>query len=410
MVEAADLLVLDCCKLLTLAGPDRPRVGSEMNDLGAIDSGAVAIAGDIIVDIGPSDTLAAKYPVADRLSAAGGLVMPGMVDCHTHAVFVRPRAEELAQRIAGASYLDILAAGGGIHCTVQSVLSAAQEDLTQLTRSRFDAMLAHGTTTAEVKSGYGLRLGPERKMLRAAIGAATQCPIDIATTYLAHVVPPDMDRDAYVREIISEHLPALTDLAEFCDVFCEAEAFTLDETERLFEAARQLGYGLKVHAGQFNDLGAAGLAARLEAVSAEHLEHVSDDQLDAMAEASTVAALLPGAAFYMLRDDYPDARRMIERGVPVALATDFNPGSCPSYSMQTMISLAVLKLKMTAAEALTAATINAAHAIGRGDRIGSLEVGKQADLLILNVRHEAELPCHVGVNNVRQIIKAGRVV
>ena len=409
MAETADLLVLDC-RLLTMAGPARPRIGDEMNNLGVINHGAVAIANGAIIDVGPADALTAKYPAAERVSAGGGLVMPGFVDCHTHAVFVQTRAGELTQRIAGASYLDILAAGGGIHSTVQSVVAAGEDELTELARARFVAMLAHGTTTAEVKSGYGLRVAPERKMLQAATDAAAHSPIDIATTYLAHVVPPETNRDAYVETIVNEHLPALKDLAEFCDVFCEAEAFTLDETRRIFEAAQPLGYGLKVHAGQFNDLGAAGLAAQVGAISAEHLEHVSDDQLDAMAEAPTVAALLPGAAFYMLRDDYPNARRMIERGVPVAIATDFNPGSCPCYSMQMIISLAVLKLKMTAAEALTAATINAAHAIGRGDRVGSIEVGKQADLLILNVRDEADLPCHVGVNNVRQTIKAGKVV
>jgi len=410
MPPHADLIVSDCYKLLTLAGSDRPRTGADAADLGIIENGGVAVRDGVIIDVGPGEDIAAKYPAARCISASDGIIMPGFVDCHTHAIFVRPRAAELAQRLAGAGYLDILTAGGGIHETARSVLACSEQDLVWVSGSRFDAMGAHGTTTVEVKSGYGLRLPTEQKMLRAAATIEATRPIDVARTYLAHVVPPDTPREAYVDEIVNEHLPALRDLAEFCDVFCEAEAFTLDETRRIFEAACEHGYKLKVHAGQFNDLGAAGLAAEFGAVSAAHLEHVSDDQLDAMRDAGTVGVLLPGAAFYMLRDEYPDARRMIERGLPVALATDFNPGSCPCFSMQMMIALACLKLKLTVAEAITAATFNAACAIGRGSRIGSLEVGKRADLLIMNVRDEAELVCHFGVNNVRTAIKGGQIV
>ena len=411
MAEHADLLVTDCHSLLTLAGPPPPRTGGEAADLGVVDADAVAIAGDTIVDVGNTDDLVAEHPDAKRISAAGGIVMPGFVDAHTHAAFTRVRADELAQRLAGASYLDILAAGGGIHQTAAAVQAASPEELTQATGDHLTQMLAHGTTTAEVKSGYGLTVDAERKMLEVIAELRRTHPMDLAGTYLAaHALPPDANRRKFVGAVIKEGLPAMTELAAFCDVYCEAEAFTLDETRRIFTAARELGYGLKVHAGQFSDLAAAGLAAESGAVSADHLEHVSEGQLGQMREARTTAVLLPGAAFHMLRDDYPDARHMIELGVPIALGTDFNPGSCPCCSMQMMISLACLKLKLTVAEAVTAATINAAYAIGRGEQVGSLEAGKKADLLILNVSDIAELPCRFGVNNIRTVIKAGRVV
>ena len=337
--------------------------------------------------------------------------MPGFVDPHTHAVFTRVRADELAQRLVGDSYLDILAAGGGIHQTAAAVQDASPEDLMRATGDHLTQMLAHGTTTAEVKSGYGLTVDAERKMLEVIAELDRTHSMDLVGTYLAaHALPAGADRRKFVDAVISDGLPTLTELAEFCDVYCEAEAFTLDDTRRIFTAAREHGYGLKVHAGQFSDLAAAGLAAEFGAISVDHLEHVSEGQLGQMREARATAVLLPGAAFYGLGDDYADARHMIELGVPIALGTDFNPGSCPCYSMQMMISLACLKLKLTVAEAVTAATINAAYAIGRGEQVGSIETGKKADLLILNIADIAELPCQFGVNNIRTVIKAGQVV
>jgi imidazolonepropionase len=411
MADRADLLVTDCDLLLTLAGPARSRTGAEMGDLGAIEAGGVAIAGDTIVEIGSADELAANFPDAERLDASGGVVMPGFVDPHTHAAFTRVRTAELAQRLEGASYLDILAAGGGIHQTAAAVQAATPEELTQATGDHLTQMLAHGTTTAEVKSGYGLTVDAEQKMLEVLAELHRTHAMDLVPTYLAaHALPPDADRRKFVDAVIKEGLPAMTELAAFCDVYCEAEAFTLDETRKIFVAAREHGYGLKVHAGQFSDLAAAGLAAESGAISADHLEHVSEGQLGQMREARTAAVLLPGPAFYMLRDEYPDARHMVDLGVPIALGSDFNPGSCPCCSMQMVISLACLKLRLTVAEAIVAATINAAYAIGRDEQVGSIEIGKKADLIILNMSDIAELPCRFGVNNVRTVIKAGQVV
>ena len=411
MAIRADMLVTGCIRLLTLAGPSRPRIGAEMSDLGEIESGAVVIADGKILETGPAEQLNAKYDCPQRISAAEGIIMPGLVDCHTHAIFLRARADELAQRATGATYLDILAAGGGIYSTVRSTLAAGREHLRWATQDRLDAMLAHGTTTVEIKSGYGLNLETERKMLQIAAHLDRRHAMDIVATFLgAHVVPENMDRTAYVDFLVDEALGELKGLAEFCDVFCEAEAFTLDEARRIFSAALDHGYKLKIHAGQFTDVGAARLAAEFSAVSADHLEHVSDEQLAQMRDSGTLAVLLPGAALYLMSETYADARRIIDAGVPVAVATDFNPGSCPCFSMQMMISLACLKLKMTPAEAVTAATINAAYALDRGDRVGSLEPGKQADLIIVNTAHERELACHFGVNNVRTVIKAGKVV
>ncbi|MHC4561880.1 MAG: imidazolonepropionase [Planctomycetota bacterium] len=411
MPDRADLLVVNASTLLTLAGPTGPRTGEHMRELGAIDNGAAAISGGAILETGTTTDLLAEYPHAPRLDANGGLVMPGFVDCHTHLVYAGSRANELALRLDGATYLDILAAGGGIHSTVRATRAASQEELTDLALKRLGLIAAHGTTTVEVKSGYGLELETERKILAAAIAAGQSHALDIVTTFLgAHTVPKDVDRGEYLDMLVDEALPALNELAEFCDVFCEAQAFTLDETQRILAAAKTHGYKLKVHAGQFSDLGAAGLAAPCGAISADHLECVSDEQLQAMKDANTVAVLLPGTPLYLLSDNYADARRMIDAGVPVAVATDFNPGSCPSFSMPMMIALACLKMHMTVEEAITAATVNAACAIDRSQQIGSLEPGRQADLIVLDATEPAELISHFGTNLVRQVIKKGKVI
>ncbi len=409
--DPADLLVFNASKVLTLAGPDRPRSGEEMQDLGAIPGGAVAMRGGRILETGASAQLRDHYADAKRLDAAGGLVMPGFVDCHTHLVYAGSRENELAQRLAGASYLDILAAGGGIHSTVHATRAASYEELTQLALKRMNQMLQHGTTTVEIKSGYGLDLETEKKILEVAAAAGRRHPLDVVPTFLgAHAVPRGTNRARYVNWLIKEALPALRGLSEFCDVFCEKEAFTAKETGRILRAAKRHGYGLKVHAGQFSDLGAAGVAAGLGAVSAEHLENVSEAQLKQMRNSGTVAVLLPGVPFFLLSERYADARRMIRLGVPVALGTDFNPGSCPSFSMQMGVALACLKMMMTVEEAITASTINAAWAIRRADWLGSLEPGKQGDLIVLDVQDISSLPCHFGTNLVRSVVKAGQIV
>lgn len=412
MTDRADLLVHNCGMLCTLAGPERPRRAEEMRELATISDAAVAVRNDKVIETGDSKNLCEKYAdAAQKVDARRGLVLPGFVDCHTHLIYAGSRANELAMRIKGATYLDILAAGGGIHATVQATRRATHEQLARLAIHRLDAMLRHGTTTAEIKSGYGLELESERKMLEVARLLDQRHPVDVVATFLgAHVVPEGTDRRVYVDRLINEALPALRDLAKFCDVFCERQAFTLEEAERILVAAASHGYALAIHAGQFTDLGAAGMAAGLGACSASHLEHVSGEQLAKMAEAGTVAVLLPGVPFFLLSEEYPDAREMIDAGVSVALATDLNPGSCPSPSMQMMISLACLKMAMTAEEAVVAATVNAAWAVRQGHRVGSLEPGKQADLIVLDVPTPEYIPYHFGANLVRCAIKAGRVV
>ena len=411
MSKRADLLIVNANNVLTLAGPARPRVGDEMNRLGEVRFGSVAVGDGKIIEVGAEEELRSKYADAEQLDANYGIVMPGFVDCHTHALFPRVRSEELTQRIAGASYLDILAAGGGIHQTVRETVEANFHQLTWMGRRNLRQVLAHGTTTAEVKTGYGLRFNTERKMLESAAALNRNQPVDVVPTFLgAHAVPPKVDRADHVDMVVNDCIPEFAGMAEFCDVYCEQGAFTLDDTRRIFDAAKAHGYKLKVHAGQFNDLGAAGLAAEYGAISADHLEEVSDDQLRKMADAGTTAVLLPGSSFYLLNERYADARRMIDMKVPVAIATDFNPGSCPSCSMQMMMSLACMKMGMTTAEAFTAATINAAYALDRGDEIGSIEPGKRADLVILELFTEQHLPCHVGMNLIRDRIKDGKVV
>lgn len=411
MPEQIDLLVHNCGKLATLAGPDRPRVGAEMRELGLVADGAVAIRAGKIVATGATGDLRGKYAPAAELDAGGNLVLPGFVDCHTHLIFAGSREHELALRLEGATYLEILAAGGGIHGTVRATRAASAEELEILARARLAGLLRHGTTTVEIKSGYGLDLETEKKMLQVAARVAATQPLDVIPTFLgAHAVPPEVERRAYVDFIIAEVLPELRGWSEFCDVFCESGAFTLAESERILTAAKAAGYGLKIHAGQFTDLGAAGMAAGLGAASADHLEEVSAEQLERMRAAGTVAVLLPGTPFFLLAEKYADARRLLDAEVAVALATDFNPGSCPSYSMPMMIALAVLKMGMTAAEAIVAATVNAAWAVGRGDRLGSLEPGKQADLIVLDLSGPELLPYHFGVNPVRRVVKAGKVL
>lgn len=411
MKERADLVVHGCGMLATLSGPARPRVGREMSDLGVIENGAVAIRDGGVAETGSSEDIMRRYAAAATVDAKGGLVLPGFVDCHTHLVYAGSRENELAARLRGATYLEILESGGGIHATVRGTRDAAPEELFRLGARRLDRMLAHGTTTVEVKSGYGLDMATERKILETAAALDERHPVDVVRTFLgAHVVPEGVERSAYVAWLVDEALPQLVDRAEFCDVFCEEGAFTLDETRRILEAAGSLGYGLKVHAGQFTDLGAAGLAAEMGARSADHLEFVSSEQIEMMKTSATVAVLLPGSAFFLASDTYPSARGMIDAGVPVALATDFNPGSCPAFSMQMMIVLACLKMKMTPEEAVSAATMNAAWAIGKAARCGSLERGKQADLIVLDVPSPAFLPYHFGGNLVRRVIKRGRNV
>jgi imidazolonepropionase len=407
--QPADLIVHNSSTMLTLAGPNRPRVGVEMRDLSPIANGAVVISEGRIVAVG-GEELSAVYEAREIIDAEGRLVMPGFVDVHTHLIFAGSREDEMARKIAGESYLDILKDGGGINATVRAVRAATEAQLYDSAHRRLTQLLMHGTTTVEIKSGYGLNADAELKLLRVISRLQKNHPSDVVATFLgAHIVPDDQKRGDYLNWLC-EKAPALVKpYARFFDVFCEEEAFSLKETERLLNAARRAGFRLKVHAGQFHALGASGLAADLGAVSVDHCDHLADDEITRMRRSGAIAVLLPGAAFFT-DGDFADARGLIDPGVPVAVASDFNPGSCPSFSMQMMITIACLKMKMTAAEAITAATINAAWAIDKGEQVGSLEPGKQADLLIMDIQNAEQLPYYFGVNLVHRVIKAGKVI
>ncbi len=414
-LPAADLLVEDAAQLVTVAGGAGPRAGAALGDLGLVPGGSVAAADGQIIAVGPAGEVRAAVAVAPGarvISAAGRVVLPGFVDPHTHLVYAGSRIHEYEMRLRGATYLEIAAAGGGILSTVAATRAASEDHLVELGAERLDRMLACGTTTVEAKSGYGLSLDDELKQLRAAHRLSARHPVDVIPTVLAaHAVPPGYAGDAYVRLVIREILPAVADedLAEFCDAFVDVGAFTPAQGRAVLEAGAELGLVPKLHADEFSDTGGARLAAEVGAISADHLLRVSDEGLDAMAAAGTIAVLLPGTAFF-LGVPYADARRIIGRGVPVALATDFNPGTSPTWSVPAVVALACSGMKMTPAEAIVAVTLNAAWAIGLQDEVGSLEPGKAADLVILDAGDYRELAMHFGAPLVRQVIKRGQVV
>jgi imidazolonepropionase len=410
-MKDVDLLVVNASELLTLAGPERPRTRREMRDTASVPNGAAASDGGVVVETGDTADLVRKYRGRKTVDAAGRLVMPGFVDPHTHLVFAGSRENEMVRRLSGVTYLDILKQGGGIHSTVSATRKATLEELTELSRRRMRRILEHGTTTVEIKSGYGLDQGTEEKILNVISRLKQEGPLDVIATFLgAHTVPSAGNRAEYMDWLVRDAMTRFKDKAEFCDVFCEDGAFTLNESERILRSAKESGYKLKIHAGQFNDLEAVRMAASLGAVSADHLDHVSAVQLDLMRKTGMTAVLLPGISFFLGSNAYPDYKKFEEHGVPAALATDFNPGSCPCYSMQMMIALAVHRMGMTAEEAVTASTVNAAWAVDRGKQVGSLEPGKQADLIVLDVRNAAQIPYYFGTNLVRTVVKRGRVV
>ena len=350
----------------------------------------------------------------ERLDARGGTVVPGFVDPHTHLPWAGSRETEFSERLAGKSYQEIAAGGGGILSTVASTRSASPEELTANVLRRLDWMLTCGTTTAEAKSGYGLTLPDELKQLRAIRAAGAEHPVDLVPTLMAaHEVPPESrnDRERFLDLICQEIVPAVAEegLAFFSDVFCERGVFSADESRRVLIAAREHGLLPRLHADEFVDSGGAQLAAELGAMSADHLIAVSEAGIEALAGAGVTATLLPGTSFFLMKHTYAPARRMIEAGVPIALATDCNPGSSFTESMPMIFVLAVFELGLTIEEALTAATLNSACALGLGERIGSIEVGKQADLLVLDAPNLLHLAYHYGVNLVRVVVKRGRV-
>lgn len=382
-------------------------------DGGPIEGGVVAIEAGQVAYVGGLQGLGPVSDEVPRLDARGGLVAPGLVDPHTHIVFAGDRSGEYAQRAAGAAYLEIAAAGGGIAATMRATRAADLDTLVALATPRLQRMLANGVTTAEVKSGYGLELDAELRMLRTIRALDAAQPIDLVPTFLgAHTVPPDRKRPTYLDEVVSRMLPAVAaeGLADFCDVFVERGAFSLEEADRVLSAGLSHGLRPKVHADQLSAGGGAELAARLGAVSADHLEHASDAGIEALARAGTVAVLLPGAALFLGSDDRPPARRLIDAGVRVALSTDCNPGTCMSENLLLMLTLGMSRLGMSPREVLEAVTVHAARAIGREAVAGTLEVGRPADLVVFDVPSHRHLPYHFGAPHARVVLKAGHEV
>ncbi|MFZ1043327.1 MAG: imidazolonepropionase [Anaerolineales bacterium] len=413
------MLIHSATQLLTLKGG--PQRGRDLGTLGIIPNGAVLIRDEKILAVGLTDELRAAYNDEPTLDASGCVVMPGFVDPHTHLIWAGDRANEFEMKMAGKPYLDILAAGGGIISTVRQTRTASIESLIVQTRPRLFRMFAHGTTTVEAKTGYGLQAATELRLLQALLALEDESRIDLAITFLgAHAIAPEYkdNPQGYVDHICDTMLATVLSwwqthapnhLLPFVDVFCEDRAFNLDQSRQILTKARELGFPLKIHADEFDNLGGASLAVELGAASADHLVKTSDADIKALGESDTVAVSLPCTPFGLAEKEYTPARKLIEANAILALATDCNPGTAWNESMQFVIALACRTMGLTPAQAIAASTINSARAIRRADIIGSIEEGKQADLLILNVPDYRHLGYRFGTNLVRQVIKRGRV-
>lgn len=413
--EKADLLIVNANELVTLeGGSEKPRTKKQMTEIGIVRDGAIAIADGRIVGVGKTTDVKTNFKAENVISADGKTVLPGFVDPHTHLIFVGSREDEFQMRVEGAYYLEILSAGGGILKTVRETRRASVEKLAEAGNRTLDTMLEHGSTTVEAKSGYGLEIKNELKILEAVKRLNQMHSVDVVPTFLgAHAIPAEYRTDihAYVELIISEMIPKVAErgLAEFCDVFCEKNVFGLEQARRILAAGKDKGLKSKIHADEMSTFGGAELAADVNAVSADHLLFSSDNGLQAMATKGVVPVLLPMAAFSLMAGRYADARKMIDFGLPVALGTDFNP-SCMVESQQLAIAFACHQMRLTPAEAVTAATINAAHAIGRAAEVGSLEIGKKADIVVIDAPNHKFLGYHFGSNLVDKVVKNGRVV
>lgn len=413
------MLIHHASQLITLQGG--PQRGIDLGRLGLIENGAVLVRGETIAAIGNSDDMIRRYPDEPCLDAGGRVVMPGFVDPHTHLVWVGDRAAEFEMRLEGRTYLEILAAGGGILSTVRATRAASLEKIKSETRERAEMILKLGTTTAEAKTGYGLEAASELLQLQALLELNAEGPLEIVPTWLgAHAIPPEFktDPDAYTDLICQSMLPEVKTWWQmhapqfplpFVDVFCETGAFTLVQSRRILETAIRLGFPVKIHADEFDNLGGASLAAELGAASADHLVKTSREDIIALAKGNTVAVALPCTPFGLAEQHYTPAKDILAAGGLLAVASDLNPGTAWCGNMQFVIALACRYLKLTPAQAIAAATINAAAAIQRADRIGSLEVGKQADILVLSVSDYRHLGYQFGTNLVNTVIKRGQV-
>jgi imidazolonepropionase len=392
---------------------EQAKKGKEMQEIGRLTGVEILIQDGKIAAIAPRSELEQKFDLskAKVLDAEDQAVLPGFIDSHTHLVWGGERAEEFSWRLSGMDYMEIMNRGGGIAASVEKTRAASKAELIEAAGKRLDSMLRMGVTTVEAKSGYGLNLKTELKQLQAAEELNQMHPVDLVHTYMAaHDIPKGIEKEAYIASIIRD----LTEIretteAEFFDVFCEKNVFEIADTKMLLEAASRHGFRMKLHADEIVPLGGAELAVSMKATSADHLLQVTEDGVRALAEGGTIATLLPGTAF-SLQTEYAPARRLIEAGCSVALASDLNPGSCHSESIPLIIALACLQMKMTIEEVITALTINAAAAVNRLDQIGSLAAGKQADLILLDAPSYFQLIYHLGVNTVKTVVKKGQVV
>lgn len=419
-----DLLVAPIGCLATPSSDNGPAHGKQMQALQRWENGAIAIKDGVICEIGKQEEVLAKVELAKsgrQIDASGKLVIPGFVDPHTHLIFAGNRANEFAMRCRGATYAEIAQAGGGIVASMSATRNAPLSELVDLGKRRLSQMVAYGTTTCEVKTGYGLDQKSELNMFEAIVRLATMQPVELVPTFMpAHAFPPGVDRKVYVDQIIGEMLPAIAELIKkpgyevlskpFIDVFCDKGYFSLGETREILVAGQKLGLRSKVHSDEFENLGATKLSAELKAASCDHLLNISDAEIDLLAKSDTIATLLPGTSFFLNLSEHAPARKLIDGGAAVALGSDFNPGSCHIFSLPFIWGLACLHLKMTCEEALSALTINAAYAIGLGHKVGQLKKGYQADILVLNVSNLEEVAYNMAMNPVDKVIKRGHLI
>ncbi|VAW41019.1 Imidazolonepropionase [hydrothermal vent metagenome] len=422
MIEA-DLLIHSAAQVVTCAS-DVPKRGEAMQDVGLIADGAVGIRDGRILTIGSSDEVRERVTAVQTIDATGKVIIPGFVDPHTHVVYAGDRVDEFEQRIRGTSYMEIMAAGGGIVSTMRATRQASVEELVAATLPRLHAMLQLGTTTAEVKTGYGLDLASELRMLEAIAALDLAQPIDLIPTFMpAHAVPPEFNgrSDAYVDWVVDEMIPAAAEWYKeshfvrngrslFCDVFCEQNAFDLAQSRRVLEAGLAHGMPAKIHADEFTSLGGVGLAVDLEAVSVDHLDVTVPSDRELLANSDIVGVILPAVNFNLGSHDFANARALIDAGAALALSTDINPGSAPCPSMPLVLAIASRYQRLLPAECLNAATINAAYAVGLGSEVGSLEVGKRADLLLLDTADYRQVAYQLGGNLVEMVVKNGRII
>lgn len=409
-----NLVVTNIAQLITLDGLPIPRLGDDLNNLSLIENAALVCRSGLIEWVGKSTDLP-KLENCQVIDAKFSVVIPGLVDAHTHPIFAGTREKEYELKILGKSYQEIAASGGGIRSTVRLTRATTEEELLKESQEHIDLLVSHGTTTVEAKSGYGLSLADEIKSLQVIKKLNQENKIELAPTFLgAHEVPDEYrhNRSEYINLLIDEMIPkvAKEGLAEYCDIFCESHVFSIDESRKILSAAKKYGLNLRLHADQLSLSGGAKLAAELNATTADHLENIDYEGIMALKEANVMPVLLPGSVFHLGLKKYPPAREMIKAGLPIVLATDFNPGSSPTPSLPMIMSLACTQMRMTPAEALTACTVNAAHSLGRAKKIGSIEVGKQADLVIFNCRDYRQIPYFFGTNLVNIVIKRGNII